>query len=225
MVTITELANKYNNAKGTKHAEKHGYTVIYDELFGDWEYSHFNLLEIGLLYPPDPFNSMRLWYEYFKNAKLYGFDIDDTQKYVEHYKFQDRVKTFKVDQGVRNDLIKCMDEIGSEMHVIIDDASHIPRCQQISLGCLFPHLKSGGYYIIEDLHCIGISPGDYMGTYQWRDVSVGDVDSPRFFMREYYKTNKINAIHMQQEEVNYLKQNIEWCRHYCADKMVVIRKK
>ena len=41
---------------------------------------------------------------------------------------------------------------GGEFDVIIDDGSHRPMHQQISLVSLYPHLKPGGQYIIEDLH-------------------------------------------------------------------------
>ena len=45
-----------------------------------------------------------------------------------------------------------MEAIGEvQFDVIIDDGSHRPDHQQIALGFLFPHLRSGGLYFIEDL--------------------------------------------------------------------------
>jgi hypothetical protein len=35
---------------------------------------------------------------------------------------------------------------------VIDDASHASPHQQIALACLFPHVRPGGLYFIEDLH-------------------------------------------------------------------------
>ena len=43
-------------------------------------------------------------------------------------------------------------ENGGDFDIIIDDGSHKMNHQQISFDVLFPHLKSGGIYVIEDLH-------------------------------------------------------------------------
>jgi hypothetical protein len=42
--------------------------------------------------------------------------------------------------------------IGRPIDIIIDDASHASHHQQIALGTLFPFVRDGGLYIIEDLH-------------------------------------------------------------------------
>ena len=54
------------------------------------------------------------------------------------------------DQSSREDLRKITDK-HSEYDVIIDDALHASSHQQVTLSLLFPHVKSGGVYFIEDL--------------------------------------------------------------------------
>jgi len=49
-------------------------------------------------------------------------------------------------------LAKLVTAVGRPFDIIIEDASHASHHQQIALGVLFPHLRSGGLYIIEDLH-------------------------------------------------------------------------
>jgi hypothetical protein len=52
--------------------------------------------------------------------------------------------------GNRTDLVR-LAAVGP-FDVIIDDASHASRHQQIALDVLFSFVKPGGLYIIEDLH-------------------------------------------------------------------------
>ena len=59
----------------------------------------------------------------------------------------------KGNQMNRDDLNSAGKMSNGGFDVIIDDGAHNNDAQQISLGGLFPYLKGGGLYIIEDLHC------------------------------------------------------------------------
>ena len=58
---------------------------------------------------------------------------------------------YRGDASKREDLTK-FGKLFSPFDVVLDDASHASHHQQITLATLFPFLKSGGMYIIEDLH-------------------------------------------------------------------------
>jgi hypothetical protein len=102
----------------------------------------FNLLEIGV----SRGRSLKVWKEYFPNAKIYGIE----RKWLRAYD-EDRIKVFRGNQGDTRFLGKVAKRIGP-MEIIIDDAAHIGRLQKISFECLFPHLNPGGIYAIEDIH-------------------------------------------------------------------------
>ena len=68
---------------------------------------------------------------------------------------------------------------------------------QISLSVLFKHVKSGGIYVIEDLHTC------YMNEYVNGDRKTDDL------LREFQNTGKIVSDYMTEEEIQYLENNID----------------
>ena len=56
-----------------------------------------------------------------------------------------------VDQSNPEQMNRFMAQVGGDFDIIIDDGSHIVAHQIISFKTLFPYLKSGGIYVIEDL--------------------------------------------------------------------------
>jgi hypothetical protein len=91
-----------------------------------------------------------MWREYFPNAEIIGFDIADFSKAPAI----PNCKIVRGDMGNPNDLVSLL-ELNDDckpFDIIIDDASHASHHQQIALGTLFPYLKTGGLYIIEDLN-------------------------------------------------------------------------
>jgi hypothetical protein len=89
--------------------------------------------------------SIRMWLEYFNSAEIIGLDISDFS-WFKHPRFS----------FVRCDLdtlsnIETATQNLSGLDIIIDDASHASHHQQNAFLTLFPKLKSGGLYIIEDL--------------------------------------------------------------------------
>ena len=92
-------------------------------------------------------------------------------------------------------------EIGKSIDILIDDASHASHHQQIALGHLFPHVRSGGLYIIEDLHWQDPALED-KGVPKTRDVlrklqAVGILQSPVFTEQQgRYITDNLAAIRL-----------------------------
>lgn len=170
--TLTELANFHGTDKGTlgptPEWEPHNYTDIYEAYLARHRQSALCMLEIGLGVTGPRWEttivqgrntggaSLKMWYDYFPNARLYGIDVNPCP-----YLDNDRIKTFVADQGNLDDL-QAFEKVteGIEFDVIIDDGSHRPDHQQISLGFLFKKLKGGGLYFIEDLLDNGL--GDNM---------------------------------------------------------------
>lgn len=149
---LTALATKYGTDKGKTVYPFHGYTRQYHKIFEKFRREQIKLLEIGLArttYRGDAQHtcpSLGLWLEYFEKAEVFGFDIDD----FTHVNLP-RTTVLRGDQGNRDDLLMVADR-GQSFDIIIDDGSHASYHQQITLETLFPYLRNGGVYVIEDLH-------------------------------------------------------------------------
>lgn len=91
-------------------------------------------------------SSLLAFSEFFSNAKVYGADIIEK-------KFLDigRIKTIKLDQSNRTELVKTGKKFGP-FDLIIDDGSHFANHQRISFKSLFPYLQNNWYYIIEHMY-------------------------------------------------------------------------
>jgi hypothetical protein len=156
-VDLTALANKNRTDKGTVAGQGHGYSLLYDLLFAGRRLEALNFCEIGLCIggpevvtgsidrTVNDLPSIKMWQEYFPNAKLYGVDISDFSSFE-----TDRFKFVRADAGDEKQLQKVAD-LGVPFDVIIDDGSHAPFHQQRAFLSLFPTLRPGGLFIIEDI--------------------------------------------------------------------------
>jgi hypothetical protein len=211
--SLTELANRYGSDKGTEgpslQCGAHNYTDIYEAYLGRHRYSAISLLEIGLGVLGDRWNarivqgrntggaSIKMWHDYFPNAKIFGIDINACP-----YLDNERLKTFVADQSNPAELENFMKAAGDILFdVIIDDGSHLPHHQQISLSFFFKRLKSGGHYFIEDLGRNGL--GDAVrGKPDWSHVR-----NTRSVLRQFGQSGKFlepNAL----TDTAYLAQHI-----------------
>lgn len=174
VTSLTEIANQYGSDKGTSgpsfYYGGHNYTDIYEAYFCFSRLKEINVLEIGAGVSGENWRayiahgknkqggaSIKMFYDYFPRANIYCIDINPAT-----FLDNDRVKTFVIDQGKQVDLINFTSSIGDvKFDFIIDDGSHRPDHQQLSLSMLFPLLKEGGIYFIEDLEANGLNDPEY----------------------------------------------------------------
>lgn len=102
------------------------------------------MLEIGV----DRGGSLQMWREYLSDATVVGIDINpkaaqygDPERHV-HVRIGDQTDT-KFLGGV-------LDEFGP-FDTVLDDGGHTPKQMIGSFRYLFPRLKPGGVYIVEDV--------------------------------------------------------------------------
>lgn len=139
-MTLDEIATKHNTDKASR---SHFYTKYYDFFFSPYRNKDIKLLEIGIASGA----SLRMWKEYFTTAIIYGIDVSDGYKIYE----EERINVLTGDQSNVESLNKIISNIGN-MDIIIDDGSHVSAHQILSFKTLFPAVKPGGFYVIEDLH-------------------------------------------------------------------------
>ena len=163
---MKELFNIYQNYeelsdKGTRHS----YIDFYEGLFLFFKNKEINLLEVGVLNGA----SLSMWQDYFVNAKnIVGLDwcgtdspwlgrngapfpMVDTEFNAQRAKW-DPNKVHTVEGDSRNpDVLEKPHIKENEFDIIIDDGSHYYRNQLKTFSNLYPKLKTGGIYIVEDV--------------------------------------------------------------------------
>jgi hypothetical protein len=121
------------------------FTRVYDAFLREHRDEPLRLLEIGL------FNggSLRMWREYLPNAKLFGLDVDERCLDYELEVPDSMVRL--IDQANPTDLELFVEESGGDFDFVLDDGGHTMIQQIVSFEVLFPHVRSGGVYVIEDV--------------------------------------------------------------------------
>jgi SAM-dependent methyltransferase len=132
--------NELGQHHGTdKHYYHNYYTRVYENLLRPYK-SHCDILEIGVLGGA----SLKIWDDFFESGVVHGADIQP--KSLDY----GRTECFIVDQS-NEDSLKSFAENGQKYDIIVDDGSHRMRDQQSTVQILFKSLKSGGYFVIEDV--------------------------------------------------------------------------
>jgi len=141
-MNLNQLADKYRTDKGVKY---HGYTPVYEYYFKDLKDKPIVLLELGIGNIKSmnrEGESILMWREAFPKGRCYA--IDNNEDNVAR-----NTDCFWCDQTDEKELKHIISVIGNP-DIILDDASHIQKNTIKSFEILFPLLKSGGYYCIED---------------------------------------------------------------------------
>ena len=86
-----------------------------------------------------------MWRDYFKNAQIYGIDIDENNLVNDT-----RITSFKSNQIDSKNINKML--INKRFQIIIDDGSSVPYHQIETFNNLSHKLNKGGFYIIENIY-------------------------------------------------------------------------
>lgn len=133
MSYLDKLGVKYGTDKSSI---THNYLETYENYFYDFRNEEFTLFEIGVAGGA----SIKMWREFMPYAKIFGVDNNPACA---------GEGIFIGSQIDKDFLDKVLAEIGEPI-IIIDDGGHVGHETIKSFEILFPQVKSGGYYIIED---------------------------------------------------------------------------
>lgn len=188
---LADLCERYGSDKGVNNPENypfkwlpHTYTDYYSRLFAHCRQHIHSVFECGIgTNNPEllssmgengkPGASLRVWRDYFPQAKVIGADIDKEILFSE-----ERIATYYVDQTNPDEIQQLWQEVEQEhFDLMIDDGLHT-----FAAGvCLFEHsihkLAEHGIYIIED-----VAPHDL-------------VSFKHYFMNKPYQVDYVNLIH------------------------------
>jgi hypothetical protein len=160
LTELCELGLKYGADKSP--AVIHMYTPFYYEYFKDRRNEIKKVFEmgigdrsqsrmvnrLGLNFVMGP--SLRMWRDFFPNAVVHGADIDRRSLFTDN-----RIKTYYCNEAKDDEVINLINEIGSDIDVVIDDGNHRPHHQIHLCQTLMPLLKKEVDYFIEDSRNVG----------------------------------------------------------------------
>ena len=175
------------------------------------------MLEIGV----QAGGSLQMWRDYFgPTACIWGMDISPECSKLKPAHFANEQTNILIgdqaDRGYLRSLFAPQANDGAPvlplLDIVVDDGGHHFVQQIASFEELFPHVRQGGVYLVEDTH-----------TSYWPGWG-GGVNNPKTFM-EYAKrlVDQINAWHIRELPVNEFTHSIESITIY--DSVVVIQKK
>lgn len=238
-LSLTDIANRHGSDKGSIGVSVdwagHNYTDVYEAMFSPMRDQPINLLEVGMGVPGENWEariahgrntgggaSIKTWYDYFPHAQIMGADINPAP-----HLDNDRTTTYVVDQGDPQSLQDFLGKIGDvEFDIIVDDGSHRPDHQQLTLGFLFGKVKPGGLYIIEDLLNNGI------GGSRTDRMSSSDVLSTRRSLKQWRQDGTFAEPHQVHEVERVLDEVADITFHVprnpwraSTESVVVLRKK
>jgi hypothetical protein len=152
--SLAELFDLYGTDK-----TRSGYHTTYEHLLAGRRDTITAVLEIGIgtLDPAvrssmvgyaaphyQPGGSLRAWRDYLPNAEIWGVDTQPDTQFTEpriHTALADSTDPGQLDTALQN----------RTFDLIIDDGDHDPRSQLLTLNNLWPRVRRGGAYIIEDV--------------------------------------------------------------------------
>ena len=191
--SLSELCLEHRTDKCATH---HNYVELYEAFFEPLRDRAERVLEIGV------FNgdSVRLWEAYFSRAAIFGGDIKNASQHQ-----TERIRTFVADQASREQLAQFLEEHGSEFDIVIDDGGHAMEQQQISFGFLFPHLRSRGIYIIEDIHT------SFPELYPGYGVDEDEANSTFTMIIRFIRDGSFSSAYLSAAESELLTSQVDHC--------------
>ena len=128
--------------KSTDKLYWHKYIAFYE---GVLPQTAKNILEIGVFEG----ESIVYWRTKYPDANIYGIDI---VKPLSIWPRDDKINYFQLDQSNISEYKNTLQNIAKKLDIIIEDGSHDPLHQKISLMESIDSLNNGAIYILEDIH-------------------------------------------------------------------------
>lgn len=139
-----ELYDLFLEGSGRPTQKWHHYFAVYERHVCRMRHTMPTLMEIGVAGG----GSLHIWRKYFgKEARIIGVDINPRCRELE----RDGFEIFIGDQSDPGWLRELAEEVGA-LDIVIDDGGHTSIQTINTFEVLYPRVREGGVYIVEDLH-------------------------------------------------------------------------
>ncbi len=159
MKTLDEIAIEQQTDRATVFTrtwgKPHAYAPHYERCFAALRDQPIKLLEIGV----GGGEGIRMWLEYFGMAEVFGVDKQhDNNEWDTPGSSPTPRYTFVTGDQSSDTFWQCfMADYGRDWDIIIDDGGHYANQVITTFNNLWPVVKPGGFYAVEDL---GVAYGD-----------------------------------------------------------------
>jgi hypothetical protein len=169
---LTDMADARGLDQGSK---KHRFAELYNMLLHPYRGRAIKMGLLGLGDIEDGVSrEIDMWMEFLPKAHIYGLDWRDGVKAPDP-----RVTIGKTGFETVQELREASAEL-PELDVVLDDATHASHHQQNAFLAIFPKVKSGGLYMIEDLR------------FQPKDLERDDAVKTAALFRKYLKDGEFD---------------------------------
>lgn len=195
---LDNLFLNFNCDKGTtcffegKKILSHNYSIYYEKYLSKLKNEKLKILELG----SHEGKGIASFFFYFPNSEIFGANINPFQmKFV-----STRITELFVDVKSKKIIENLAEHLPNKLDIIIDDASHNLRDILITLPVLFKSIKSGGYYIIEDM--------DQFHVFKNLNPYKNEL-TPKEILLKIKNKEPFESIFLSESEKEYLIKNIE----------------
>ena len=133
----TDSSSQRENVSAERHC--HPYTIFYDSMFKHMREAEVSIAEIGVG------GSTRMWTEYFKNSKVYGFDTNTNV---------DISGVIMTEMNVNHDdsIKGAFSTVGQMYDLIIEDTTHFFDDQLKVIKNSLDYLNPGGMIVLQSVY-------------------------------------------------------------------------
>lgn len=183
---MNRLEKHFYHNKGRLIYKWTHYFDIYERHFRPFRKKPVTIVEFGVFHG----GSLQMWKKYFgRRARIIGIDIEPRCKELE----EKQIEIFIGDQADRTFLRQLRETIGP-VDIVIDDGGHTMKQQTTTYKEMWPAVKDGGVYLIEDLH-----------TSYWKLYGGGHLRRGTFIEFAKRLIDQMHAWHAQKSDKQRLK--------------------
>ena len=203
MVSLDTIGLRTGTDKSSAH---HNYLHTYEKYFAPLRDKNILLFEAGVggyTFANRGGESLRMWCEYFKNGRVVTIDLYDKTQIVT----PNNAEVYKCSQTDGENIIRILNN--RQPDIIIDDASHINPVTITTFQIMFPLLKSGGIYVVEDTE-----------TSYWSAVATDGTD----FKGGDHPNTVMNYFKRKADEVNLIEKTDIEAVHFYKGLIIILKK-
>ena len=129
----------------------HSYLTLYQNLLESKRESAQNILEIGIGdFAPKNGGSIKMWYDFFPGATIYGLDILSSDRVMDELKNNSRIKLFTSTDAYDTEFFRNT-FLGMKFDMLLDDGPHTLDSMKTFITLYSQVMADDGILIIEDV--------------------------------------------------------------------------